>query len=248
MKTIAIVCEGDRDYDMITETILHFMDQEYRFLWLQPNQEFGTEFGSGWKGVWHWCATKRGYLDNYLKGVTPNVDLLIIQMDADVARCEAEAYCGKVQIDCAGQPTEDPLNCSTARKSGCPQPLPPNSICDGAPQSLVGYLYGLLTELLNIQDNSPVVITIPCDSTDTWVLAAFENDIPYPESLVSPWTSVIARKKDYHGIRIPNRRKAKQPYSVMIKHVCENWKTVKEKCPQALTFETQVRMMLDNNL
>lgn len=91
MKTIGIVCEGDRDYDMIAETILRFTGQEFKFHWLQPNPEFGTEFGAGWKGVWRWCATKSGILDHYLKGITPAVDLLIVQMDADVARCEHEA-------------------------------------------------------------------------------------------------------------------------------------------------------------
>ena len=237
MKTIGIVCEGDRDYDMITGTILHFSGQEFRFLWLQPNPEFGTEFGAGWKGVWHWCATKTGILENYLKGITPAVDLLIVQMDADVARCEHEAYCKKVPIDCVGQSIEDPLNCNLARRSGCLQPLPPNSVCNGDPKSRADYLSGVLSELLGLQEESPVVITIPCDSTDTWIIAAFEKDIQNPETLESPWDNVIARKKDYHGIRIHNRKKARQPYFAMIEHVCENWEAVKEKCPQAVAFE-----------
>lgn len=245
MKTIGIVCEGDRDYDMIAETILHFTGQEFKFRWLQPNPEFGTEFGAGWKGVWRWCATKSGILDHYLKGITPAVDLLIVQMDADVARCEHEAYCSKVPIDCAGQATEDPLNCGIAKKSGCLQPLPPNSVCDGNPQSRVDYLSGVLSELLVLQEDSPVVITIPCDSTDTWIIAAFENDIQNPEVLESPWDNVITRKKDYYGIRIPGKRKAKQPYLAMIEQVCENWETVKEKCPQALAFELSVQRIFD---
>ena len=123
--------------------------------------------------------------------------------------------------------------------------MPPNSVCDGYPQSRVDYLSGVLSELLVLQEDSPVVITIPCDSTDTWIIAAFENDIQNPEVLESPWDNVIARKKDYYGIRIPGNRKAKQPYLAMIEQVCENWETVKEKCPQALAFELSVRRIFD---
>ncbi len=41
-------------------------------------------FGNGWKGVWKWCETNSGVLDEVLHEVTPQLDLLVVQMDADV--------------------------------------------------------------------------------------------------------------------------------------------------------------------
>ena len=37
-------------------------------------------FGNGWKGVWKWCETNSGVLDEVLHEVTPQLDLLVVQM------------------------------------------------------------------------------------------------------------------------------------------------------------------------
>ncbi len=243
MITIGIVCEGDRDYDMICATITQFMGQAYHFIWIQPNPEFGTQFGNGWKGVWRWCETQSDSLNEYMRGITPQIDVLIIQMDADVARAEKEAYCTKVIVACPAQKIEHPLNCPIAINHQCIQALPPNSVCDGSVQGRVNYLTGILSELINNKDNLPVVITIPCDSTDSWILAAFEEPYPNIEAVNSPW-DIITHSKTYHGIRIPGKKKSKRPYEKLIKQVCENWKTVTEKCPQSKLFEENVRALL----
>ena len=247
MKTIGVVCEGDRDYEMITETITHFMNEEYHYYWLQPNPEFGTENGNGWKGVWRWCISHSGNLGKYMRGITPAIDLIIVQMDADVARCEPEVYCHNIDISCPGQGHEDLLNCRIAKNNGCKQPLPPNSACDGTIQSRVVYLKSIIGGELCIQDGDPVVITIPCDSTDSWVVAAFEDDSIEPETMDSPWDNLIAKKKDYHGIRVPGRRKGKKPYAAMIEKVCDNWERVKQRCTQAYDFEESVRVYFNKS-
>ena len=48
---------------------------------------------------------------------------------------------------------------------------------------------------------SQIAITIPCDSTDAWVVAAYDgtDDI---ETQEDPWKTIIAKKKTYHGIRV----------------------------------------------
>lgn len=246
MKTIGIVCEGDRDYDMITSVICHFTGQQYRFLWLQPNHEFGTELGQGWKGVLRWCRSRSEALEEYLNGISPNVDLLIIQMDADVARCEAEVFCHRIPVGCDGQGIEDPLNCSIAKAGKCIQVLPPNSVCDGQAESRAAYLKSVLLELLNDPANCPVVVTIPCDSTDAWIVAAYEKEMQNIEELSDPWGTIIARKKDYHGVRIPGRKKSRAPYRKMIDTVCVKWESVKMKCPQARIFERCVYEVLED--
>lgn len=245
MKTIGIVCEGDRDYEMLRATIMHFMNMEYFFVWLQPNPEFGTQYGNGWKGVWRWCEMNGEIIVDYMNGITPQIDLLIIQMDADVARCEKEVYCQSVDMGCIGQGREHPLTCSIAKdkNQGCPQQLPPNSICNGSPESRVLYLTNILDGFLNSELEDQIVITIPCDSTDTWIMAAFEEPRESIESFIAPW-EFISRKKDYHGIRVSGHRKPKIVYGQMIKKVCDNWDRVISQCPQARVFEERIRTIL----
>ena len=100
MKKIGIVCEGERDYDMLTASIDFFLAGEVNYLWLQPNPDFGTDLGAGWKGVIHWCQEYSEFLYDYLNGMTPKVDFLIVQMDADVARSEKEIFCYNVKTNC----------------------------------------------------------------------------------------------------------------------------------------------------
>ena len=239
MKTIGIVCEGPRDYDMITSVIMSFMEQEYIFLPLQPNMEFGMELGAGWKGVWHWCQTHSDHLAEFLSGITPAIDLLIVQMDADVARCEREAYCETIDIQCPAKETERFLSCKTAIDGRCEIPLPPNMQCDGSVQSRVDYLTGLLAGYLRSSGTPPIVITIPCDSTDAWILAAFESQMQQIEDFPSPW-HFISKSKTYHGIRISGHGKSRRTYLTLVEQVCRQWYQVTAACTQACVFERNV--------
>lgn len=116
MKTIGIVCEGPRDFDMLTQVIMRFMNEEYLFLPIQPDQDIISPHGAGWKGVLRWCAEYKDSLPEYFSGIDPQIDLLVIQIDGDVPRCEHEIYCNAVNIGCSGQTYEDPLNCSIAKR------------------------------------------------------------------------------------------------------------------------------------
>ena len=67
-------------------------------------------------------------------------------------------------------------------------------------------------------------------------MAAYE-DISNIEGIDDPWTNIIARKKDYHGIRVPGHKKTKTVYDKFIPTVCKNWELVKRRCPQAEIFD-----------
>ena len=243
MMWIGVVCEGDRDYDMIKHVASHFLEEETQWLWLQPNSEFGTQInGNGWKGVLRWCETHKEDLDLYISEITPKIDALIIQIDADVARCEEEIYCKRILCGCAEQGTVDPLNCDLAINGQCPQTLPPNSLCNGTPAELTACLKELIKTYLEDKKDIPVLL-VPCDASDTWILAAFEETEDDLEAVPSPW-KIITRKKDFHGIRIPGRKKLKSPYLQMIDEVCAKWETVKGKCPQASAFEAELKNQL----
>lgn len=236
MSTIGIVCEGPRDYEMITKIVSHFSAIDFQFQWLQPNQEFGTDLGSGWRGVYRWCEKYGGILDSYLNDITPKIDMLIIHMDADVIRCEKEVFCPFVSILCEGQGHQDYLNCEIAKKNKCPQKLPPNTVCDGSPRDRVSFAQKSIMFSLNIRDLDSTVIVIPCDSMEAWILAAYEQERDDIEKIDSPW-DIISRTKSFHGIRIKKDKKSKKAFEPLINQVCLCWDSVKQKCPQAQSFQ-----------
>ena len=96
-KAIGIVGEGPTDYMVIKEVIDHITGEANEYRRLQPEPDMAGRFGKGWKGVWKWCETNSSVLDKVLHEVTPQLDLLVIQMDADVSRKEREF------IVCVGQ-------------------------------------------------------------------------------------------------------------------------------------------------
>ena len=89
MFKVAIVCEGPADR-VILEAILDNYFDDYEPMAIQPPTTLGGGnaggFGGGWKGVKNWSESEvraRGGLDNV--AILENSDLIIIQVDADVA-------------------------------------------------------------------------------------------------------------------------------------------------------------------
>ena len=78
------------------------------------------------------------------------------------------------------------------------------------------------------------------------ILRKNQDEMTDIEKVDSPWNNIIALKKEYHGIRIPGKKKAKRVYGLLIEKVCEKWEIVKEKCPQALKFESDIRSVIDD--
>lgn len=99
-KTIGIVAEGPRDYDMITSIIDSITGEEHNHLRIQPQPDANGEFGNGWKGVWKWRETHQDDLSDYFFSISPKLDLLIIHMDGDVARKEKQVHCFCEPVDC----------------------------------------------------------------------------------------------------------------------------------------------------
>ena len=104
-----------------------------------------------------------------------------------------------------------------------------------------GDLEKLIKEWLgNNINNENILITIPCDSTDAWIVAAY-RDCDNAESIENPWETVIARKKDYHGIRIPGNKKRASVYSRLLPKLCDQWGRVVEECYSAKSFDDKVK-------
>ena len=90
------------------------------------------------------------------------------------------------------------------------------------------------------QFREDVLVTIPCDSTDTWIIAAYREQ-ENVEMIENPWENVIARKKEYHGIRVPGSKKRTSVYSRFLPQICREWRVVTEQCYSARSFERKIK-------
>ena len=98
MYRAAIVCEGPADRAILEAVLEHYFE-DYEPLAIQPPTGLlggdAGPFGGGWKGVRSWCESEvaaRGGLDQV--AILGNADLLVVQVDADVA---AEDEIGRAQ-------------------------------------------------------------------------------------------------------------------------------------------------------
>lgn len=245
MKTIGIVAEGHRDFELISAVIDTITNQENNYQLIQPEPDAAGEFINGWKGVWKWCESNQGKLKTYMNALTPVLDLLVVHMDGDVHRCEKEVHCKCQRTSCDMPEDTHPLMCKriSDNKGNCPVSIPCERHGDN-PNSGAEFLQEFLQQLLLPEDGLAVSYVIPCDATDTWIVAAYEEYDDY-EALHDPWVRIIARAPMYHGIRIKNRpNKAKKTYAELTLAVCENWNEVIDKCPQAKKFDESVRRFL----
>lgn len=91
MYRVRLVCEGPTDSDVIAAVLdAHLHGREYQLTRLQPDGSlYGGDagpHGGGWKGVRGWCraAAEAGGLEA-VGALGPDVDVLVIHVDADVA-------------------------------------------------------------------------------------------------------------------------------------------------------------------
>ena len=93
----------------------------------------------------------------------------------------------------------------------------------------------------HIYRNIQPEIVIPCDSTDAWTVAAYEEDIDDIEAVVDPWERIISLKKEYHGIRIPGHKKNTAIYRLFLPQIINNWDSITGHCGSARKLETDIR-------
>lgn len=239
-KVIGIVSEGPTDYMVLKEVIDHITGIENEYRRLQPEPDMAGRFGNGWKGVWKWCESTSNILDQFFYKITPQIDLLVIQMDADVSRKEKEVHCLCKQSLCKWAEKVHPLTCKKVAESQCEVKMP----CTEHIQNAEGFEEHLETSIRkwlgDSQFREDVLVTIPCDSTDTWIIAAYREQ-ENVEMIENPWENVIARKKEYHGIRVPGSKKRTSVYSRFLPQICREWRVVTEQCYSARSFERKIK-------
>lgn len=238
-KNIGIVCEGPTDYIILKGIVDRITGEDNQYIQLQPEDNLTGEYGNGWKGVWKWCIDHAQILEKFMKDIIPQLDMLIVQMDGDVARKEKEVHCLCSTTVCEWKGTVNPLECVRLKSKDCPIELP----CMSHEKSADGYI-NHLTALIDswLNQKNDICIVIPCDSTDAWVAAAYDK-LADVEMVEDPWTNIISKGKAYHGIRIPGHKKRLLVYRQFVPEVCNNWEEVKKLCISAVRFEEKIKIL-----
>lgn len=247
MRNIGIVCEGPTDFFILCGIIDTITGEKNHYKRLQPEDDLRGQFGTGWKGVWKWCRDNAAIKKKLMTEVQPQLEILVVQMDGDVSRKEKPPHCLCEPVECSKRGKQDVLLCdiSSEKRNACPVTLP----CENHDMSVNGYVQHLTDLLVSLlQGKEDTCITIPCDSIESWIVAAYDslNDV---ESLLDPWNTIIAKKKYYHGIRIRGDQKNT---SIFLDHfmpvVCENWNKVTQLCQSAKKFEEDILLLIKKEL
>ena len=235
---IGIVSEGQTDYLVLKKVIDKITGDNNQYRHLQPETDMTGRFGNGWKGVWKWCR-EMPPLDVLMDGIQPRIDIIIIQMDGDVIRKEREIHCACSSTVCEDKGNQFPIYCHKAVMRKCPVAIPcPNH--STTIDDMIAHGKNILSQTIGTMDKNRIIITIPCDSTDAWIVASYDefSDI---EKIEDPWRNIIARGKFYHDIRIRGDKKSVSTYSVLAAHLEQNWELVKDKCLSAKLLDEEIR-------
>ncbi len=186
---IALVAEGPTD-GIVIEACLRSMLQTRAFVIHQIFPEGSAAFGplgAGWGGVYRWCHQSVSRGNGHLRDdslVFQRFDLLILQLDADVAACNYQ--------DDSITPT------ASDGAIPCEQHCPPPSATTDALRTV------LLSWCGETAIPAKTVICMPSKSTEAWVVAAlFPEDkaiadgiecYPAPENR-------LGQQKKQHRIR-----------------------------------------------
>ena len=88
MYRVALICEGPADRAILEAVLDHYLD-DYEPLPIQPPKGVlggdAGPFGGGWKGVRSWCKDVAVHRGLRHVAVLENADILVIQVDADIA-------------------------------------------------------------------------------------------------------------------------------------------------------------------
>lgn len=238
MMNIGIICEGPTDYVLLQEIIDRITGDDNYYVQLQPEPDLMGKYGNGWKGIWKWCNDNGTQKEKLMKDIEPSLDILIIQMDGDVSRKEKIAHCGCKSTVCQYKTKCSPLECDSQKeiRETCPITLP----CadhEVSPKAYMEHLEKLIEGWL--PDLNDICLAIPCDSTEAWIVAAYD-EIKEAEKIEDPWTNTIAKKKAYHDVRIQGKQKRVRVFKEFAKVVSKNWEKVTELCVSAKEFEDKI--------
>ncbi|MCI5126704.1 MAG: hypothetical protein D3925_20055 [Candidatus Electrothrix sp. AR5] len=231
MYKIGVVCEGPTDR-IIIEAILDSCMDDYIPVSIQPpHTAVGGDagiHGAGWKGIRTWCQQEAA--GGKFNGILRNIDILIIQVDADV-QYESDAEVNR-PVPCP--PPES--GADTVRKLLLDwlalDLLPARAVfCVPAAASETWALAALFPdapEIVSCDSTSADIFCIEC-RTDIKSLLRRLGKRFRPKLVIS------------QGGRLKNQSEG---YDTRSNDLQDSWDTVTELCSQAARFDAELRTAL----
>jgi len=223
---IGFVVEGPTDFVMLESIVGTLLGgRDYESVALQPllSDAFAAVSGGGWTEVYFWCRQTAKQAGGSVQNdaLFNSFDLLIVQVDADVA---GKSYGDDQRITNA--PNDLP----------CEQPCPPPSASTNLLRQVV---LGWMGEA-----NVPVktVLCTPSKSLETWVLLALfpQNQFARKASLecrANPDAQLQAQPLNRRLIRAGKKDIGK--YREHAADVVQAWLNVRQRCTEAERFSVE---------
>ncbi|MFH1139719.1 MAG: hypothetical protein V1816_26890 [Pseudomonadota bacterium] len=231
---VAFVVEGPTDFIIlraIVERLLKGNDFVPQVLQPEISDAFKITPGDdgGWPGIYRWCRQAADQGGGNLDGdfLFTVHDLLIFQIDADVAGTTYAAGHIKNPIPGASLP--------------CEEKCPPASTTTNNLRNIVSVWLG----------GNPlpqqVVMCIPSKALETWVLIGM-----FPSDAAVVKGDIECRDKPGHTLRskpkekrlISGNKKIIEKYEEFARRIAEQWSVIREKCTEARRFETELSRAL----
>ena len=219
---VAFVTEGPTDYIILraaARALLEGRDFEPTNIWPELDKNLRPKTEGGWGAVYRWCRQVLDQADGRARDnpVFALNDMVLIQVDADVARMRYQDYGIK-------HPPDDELTRET-----CEKPCPPPSATTNALRAVV---LGWLGET---EAPPHAVLCTPSKNVETWVLVGL---FPYNEQAMKPnvecrWGLEVQLRK--HGL-LRGKKKPIDQYQAHEAAIQDTWPNVRERCSEADRF------------
>jgi hypothetical protein len=227
---VAFVMEGPTDYVVLraaVRALLDGRDFEATNIWPELDENLRPQTEGGWGGVYKWCRqvleqAEGPARDNPIFALN---DMVVIQVDADVARMKYKDYGIK------DAPNDD-LPC----EQDCP---PPSATTDALRAVMLGWL-----------DETTVpphaVLCTPSKNIETWVLVGLfpGNGQAKKSNIECRWGLEVQLRK--HGL-MKGAKKFIDEYRANEKGIQDAWPSVREKCSEAERFSTDFLALVPAN-
>jgi hypothetical protein len=224
---IAIIAEGKTDFIML-EAVIKSIIQNYdpKITLIQPEESNINHLGGGWRGVCLWCDELKNTNSNIVDDIIfINYDLIIIQLDADVADVNYSSY-PYLHIN------YNDLPC----RKGCP---PVSDTTDELRKVLLNWL--------GMKSVPPkTILCTPSKSLESWVLCGL-----YPKDIFVKNKSIECRDNPEQLLEskplprlISNGKKNVDEYKRRSVEFGRSWSFITTVCTEAKRFEDELKSTL----
>jgi hypothetical protein len=219
---VAFVMEGPTDYVALraaVRALLNGRDFEPTVIWPELDENLAVQTAGGWGGVYKWCrqAVEQAGGPAHKNPIFAFHDVLVIQVDADVARMKYSDYM------IADAPNND-LPC----EKDCP---PPSATTDALRTVMLGWLNETSVP-------AGAVLCTPSKNIETWVLVALSpNDSSARKANIEcRWDGEVRLRK--YGL-IKSGQKLIDEYRANEDGLRDAWPDVCDKCSEAERFSRE---------